>query len=349
MLNPIRAFKNKLHATTLIPPKVHRDYWYIKGNWRYLRRAVRPRDGWKEILREPPTLVGFNITSSCDAKCCYCAYVLHKPEGVMDMAIFEKGVREFDAMGGGVVGLSPVTGEPLVDPHFAERIELASRFRNITAVMFDTNGILLKKKRIRETLFLLSSRIPIRMNISLPGFDKEMFERVYRVPWDDAILTGIHDLVKTNRECGKPLQISFVFQPDRLGVLQEPNFKKYIRPYIDNTDIVMVGLIRDNWGGQITQDDLTGDLLLMRQLPFRRLPCGILLDRHVDILVNGDVRMCGCTYSAAGQHDDLVIGNILESSLSDLWFGPGPKKLCERYLAGDTPNPCRQCAMYMPY
>src|SRR5262245_8894760 len=251
MQNPIRALKNQLHTTTLIPPKVHRDYWYLKGNWRYLKRAVRPRDGWKEIFKDRPTMVGFNITASCDAKCCYCAYVLHKPEGVMDMAIFEKGVREYDAMGGGMVGLSPVTGEPLVDPHFAERVELASRFRNITMVHFDTNGMLLKKERIRETLFRLSSLIPIRINISLPGFDKEMFERVYRVPWDDAILTGISDLVKTNHERGKPLQISFVFQPDRLGVLKEPNFQKYIRPHIDQTDIVMVGLIRDNWGGQI--------------------------------------------------------------------------------------------------
>jgi MoaA/NifB/PqqE/SkfB family radical SAM enzyme len=316
---------------------------------RYVRRSLFHRNEWKEILEKSPILAGFNTTGICNARCCYCAYQFQEPDGVMGMSIYEKGVREFSDMGGGIIGLSPVTGEPLVDPHFTERIESAARFSNLTAVTFDTNGILLKDHTIREALIELSSWIQINMIISLPGFDKAMFERVYNIKWDDAILYGIEELLQANRERNHPIRITFSFQPDRAGVLQEPNFTSHILPYIDKEDAVMIGLLRDNWCGQIEQKQLSGDMVLMRRLKVRRIPCEIMLDRHVDILVNGDVRMCGCTYGREGKHDDLVIGNIQNDSLSDLWFGPGPAQLCERYFASDPPVPCRKCAMYMPY
>jgi radical SAM protein with 4Fe4S-binding SPASM domain len=79
------------------------------------------------------------------------------------------------------------------------------------------------------------------------------------------------------------------------------------------------------------------------------LPCEVLIDRHVDILVNGDVRMCGCRYGREGKHDDLVIGNIKDESLSQIWFGAGPRELCKKFLTSDLPKSCRSCSMYMPY
>jgi radical SAM protein with 4Fe4S-binding SPASM domain len=65
--------------------------------------------------------------------------------------------------------------------------------------------------------------------------------------------------------------------------------------------------------------------------------------------VNGDVRVCGCTYGAEGKHDTLVIGNIMEKSLAEIWFGEGRRKICERFVNLELPNPCKQCFMYDPY
>ena len=104
----------------------------------------------------------------------------------------------------------------------------------------------------------------------------------------------------------------------------------------------------DNWCGQIKQEDLTGDFIMMRPLKFKRIPCQFLLEGTVDILINGDVRLCGCVYGEKGKHDDLVIGNINEQSLSDIWFGNRPREICEQFLSGNLPEPCNQCLMYEP-
>lgn len=349
MKSVLHWLKTSLKKSILSYPKVYREYWFLKANVRYLRRTFFDRNEWMNILKEPPILVGFNTIGICDADCCYCAYRFHKPDGIMDMEIYEKGVRDFSDMGGGAVGLSPLTGEPLLDPHFSKRIEFASRFDNITLITFDTNGILLKKEDIREKLLRLSSKVLIHMNISIPGFEKEMFERVYNVKWDAAILHGIKHLLKANRELEKPMHINLALQPDKRGVLSEHNFRTHILPYIDEKHDVVVGKLRDNWCGQIEQHHLTGDMTLKRQLQIKNIPCEILLDRHVDILVNGDVRMCGCRFGKEGKHDELVIGNITKESLSHVWFGDGPRKLCEDFFTADTPAPCRECSMYLPY
>jgi MoaA/NifB/PqqE/SkfB family radical SAM enzyme len=349
MRSRLQLLKAGIKKSIRSNPKLYREYWYLKSNARYVKRAFSGRSDWKDILAQPPILVGFNTTGVCNADCCYCAYKFHTPDGVMDMEIYEKGVRDFSEMGGGAIGLSPLTGEPLLDPHFSERIDFASQFDNIWEITFDTNGILLGKEMVREKIIRLSSRMKLRMNISLPGLEKEMFEKVYNVKWDDAVLHGVAELLRANREFGKPMSITLAFQPDAGGVLREYNFRSYILPYIDNDDIVSGCELRDNWCGQIEKHHLTGKMTLKRQLKSNNIPCEVLLDRHVDILVNGDVRMCGCRFGKEGKYDDLVVGNIREKSLSEIWYGEGPRRLCERFLESNTPTPCRECSMYLPY
>lgn len=349
MKNALQSVKMRIESSNLYHPKIFREYCFLRDNFRYVKRTIFHPNEWRDILREPLELAGFNVTDVCNANCCYCAYKFDKPKGVMEMQVYKKGVREFSEMGGGVVGLGPLTGEPLLDPYLTERIKFASQFKNIKGILFDTNGILLKKEKIRRGLIQLSSKIKIHINISLPSFEKEMFERVYNVKWDEAILHGINDLLKANRRLKKPLAITLYLQPDRGGVLKERNFRTYILPYIDKKNMGLSSRLRDNWCGQIKEDDLTGDMTLQRPLKFKNIPCKILLDRHIDILLNGDVRMCGCRYGKGGKYDELVIGNIKEKSLSEIWFGSEPKKICEQFLKSEVPTPCQECFMYCPY
>lgn len=314
-----------------------------------MKRALIGRNDWKNVLAEPPVLAGFNAATMCNARCCYCASRFNEHDGIMDMQIYEKGVSEFSEMGGGTIGLSPLTGEPLLDPLLAERIEFASGFANITDVLFDTNGIMLKEERTRQDLIRLATGIRIHMNISIPGFGSEMFERVYNIPWDESILHGIHDLLVANLKLDDPLDINFFLQPDGGGVLRDNDFRTFILPYTTTEHIVLYGRLRDNWCGQIEQHDLTGDMELRRLLKFRNIPCEFVLDGHVDILVNGDVRMCGCRYGSGGRHDELVIGNVRDRKLSEIWFGDRLRELCERFIASDLPIPCQECSLYSPY
>ncbi len=273
---------------------------------------------------------------------------MNHPEGAMDMQIFEKGVSDFSDMGGGTIGLAPLTGEPLLDPLFAERVRFSAQIDNIEKVCFDTNGILLQDDCVREELVQLSSLIPIRINISLPGFDKESFESVTQVHWNDEILYGIKSLLKTRAVCEGRLHVILSIQPDRDGVLEDHNFREHIRPYILDDDIVLDGRIRDNWCGQIQQNDLTGDMVMRRHLTIVGIPCHVMTDGHIDILFDGSVRICGCRYGADGKYDELIIGNIMEQSLSDIWFGERAREVSERFTRMDIPEVCRQYRLYSP-
>ena len=344
----IKELKSRIAVSSLYP-KAAREYIFLMGTIRYVKRKIIRPNEWLRILSKPPRAIGLNVTDICNANCCYCAYRFHKPEGVMDMQVYEKTVREFSELGGGAVGLSPVTGEPLLDPYLVQRIEFARQFHNVQKITFSTNGILFQQEEIVENLIRLSSKIKIQISTSLPGFEKKMFERVYGVGNYDRILTGIHNLLKTNRDKNSPLDIYLKLQPDRGGVLQHVDFKKMIRPYIDNENIMVSPRVEDNWCGQIKQEHLTGDMIFLRPLKFRSVPCQLLLVGTIDVLVNGDVRMCGCVYGSEGKHDSLVIGNIKERSLSEIWFGNGPKKICEQFLKSELPDPCQKCLLYEPY
>ena len=109
-------------------PKAVKEVLFLMGMGRYWRRKAGDTNDWKDMLKRPPVSLGLNVTDVCNAKCVYCAYRFHKPEGVMDMAVYEKAVRDYAELGGGVLGLSNMTGDPLLDPHLVERIEFAAQF-----------------------------------------------------------------------------------------------------------------------------------------------------------------------------------------------------------------------------
>jgi radical SAM protein with 4Fe4S-binding SPASM domain len=332
-------------------PKMVREILFLMGVSRYFKRKVIKQHEWRKMLERAPGSLGLNVTDVCNAKCVYCAYRFHKPEGVMDMKVYEKAVRDYVDMGGGVLGLSNMTGDPLLDPDLMQRIEFASQFKKIKYVFFSTNGIGLKHREIIDGLFRLSSKIDIKFDISLPGFEKKMFERVYDAGDYEQVLAGMNYLLETNKKRGYPLDITLRLQPDRGGVYNDPDYLKFIKPYISEKNVLCSSRVESNWCGQITQEHLTGQMVLRRPVPdkFRDVPCRFLTIGNVDVLVNGDVRVCGCTYGAEGKHDSLVIGNIMEKSLGEIWSGEARRKICEQFTGLDLPNPCKKCSMYDPY
>ncbi len=46
--------------------------------------------------------------------------------------------------------------------------------------------------------------------------------------------------------------------------------------------------------------------------------------------------------------DDLVIGNIEEAGLEELWDAERRKAIVRRFVAGDLPVACQNCTLYVP-
>ncbi len=327
-----------------------REFIFLDRNISYFKSRVFNRHKIQDVLKEPPSFLGLNTTGYCNARCCYCAYPMHKPDGIMEMAIYEKAVTDFSSKGGGLIGLSTLTGEPLLDPYLIPRIEFAANLDNIVGIHIVTNGILFQREDIVVNLIRLASDIDISIGISIPGFEREMFERVYRVASYDKVLMGISSLLKANQENNNIMQIVVSFEPDRAGVRKDQDFIKMILPYTNKANISGgFVLLRDDWCGQVSKEQLTGDMLLHKPLKFKNYPCYQILKGDIDILVNGDVRVCGCRYGIKGKYDCLVIGNIMQASLSDIWFGDARAEICNQFIKGEVPEPCQVCTMYEPY
>jgi MoaA/NifB/PqqE/SkfB family radical SAM enzyme len=327
-----------------------REFIFLDRNINYCMSRVFDLHKIQDVLKEPPSLLGLNITGYCNARCCYCAYPMHKPDGIMEMAIYEKAVTDFNCIGGGIIGLSTLTGEPLLDPYLIPRMEFAANLDNIAGILILSNGILFQREDIVMNLIRLASDIDISIQISMPGFEREMFERVYRVANYDKVLKGISSLLKTNQENNNAVQIVLNLECDRRGARQDQDFVNMIMPYTNKAKISGGNVfLRDDWCGQISKEQLTGDMLLHKSLKFRNYPCHQILDGTIDILVNGDARVCGCRYGKKGKYDCLVIGNIMQDSLSDIWFGDARAEICNQFIRGEVPEPCQVCTLYEPY
>jgi len=81
----------------------------------------------------------------------------------------------------------------------------------------------------------------------------------------------------------------------------------------------------------------------------KRRPCVLTFTPLVTW--DGKVRSCGCKFSGDELRtgvDDLLIGDLSESSLRDIVFGDAVKRLRRRFIEGDLPKVCRACTHYVP-
>ena len=96
----------------------------------------------RKILEKKPLILAIETISTCNARCIFCAYpTMKRKHEVMPLDLFEKIVDEYARVGGGALSLTPVMGDPLIDPHFIERYKILEKYQNIQQVSFTTNGI----------------------------------------------------------------------------------------------------------------------------------------------------------------------------------------------------------------
>jgi len=120
-------------------------------------------------------------TNICNAKCVFCAYPQAVKNGtlrtgVMTLATFQKVVSEWAKNGGKAMDLTPVVGDPLIDPGLMEKIQFA-RGAGISHIDFTTNGILLNHQdNYKKLVDLKVSTI----HISIGATDEAMYLRDLR-------------------------------------------------------------------------------------------------------------------------------------------------------------------------
>ncbi len=287
------------------------------------------------------------ITNICNARCVFCGYKkiksLDRREGIMSWRIFKKAIDDFSALGGGVVSLTPIVGEPLLDPGIIEKIHYAVLASNIESVYLFTNGILLSKGNLYKKI--VNSGID-SITISTPGFDEQIFKKVYGSDDYFVMLSGVKALLAYNKSQGEPIKIILEFKspinPSR--ALSSDDYIQQIKPFISERVYIKFLFDYDNWGGLVGKKDLLGVMRLKRTPKFKRWPC--TENDNVAVLFDGAVRLCGCRL-ASSEHDELVVGNIKTASLEAILRGQEANSIKERFERGAAPTVCRRCSRYL--
>lgn len=307
------------------------------------------RSGSLFSTRTMPTLLYLFVVNSCPSNCIFCPYGQKTSERMtMSFETFRKALDEYVLKGGEWVDFTPVAGDPLVDVNLFEKIHYA-RQAGINKISFATNGILLNKRENWRSVIDCGVDWLV---LSTPGLDRDAYKRIFRVDAYDDVISGLQNLAEYKVQKDGKTDIAISMRLDRpLEQAMKEDGVKEIKKYIDS------GVIRfewsdcveemHNWSGQIAPEKLPGTMRL-KSIPPKpmNLPCEQIT--NAAILPNGKLRTCACRYYET-EFDDLVIGDIQNSSLETILRSRPLLQLTERMMKGDWPRACQDCSYYHPW
>jgi radical SAM protein with 4Fe4S-binding SPASM domain len=98
----------------------------------------------------------------------------------------------------------------------------------------------------------------------------------------------------------------------------------------------------DSWAGKIDAQALEKVGLAPRKMPYKRGACELLFTKPV-ILADGRVNACACRDVEA----ELIVGNVNDKPLKEIWAGREITELIERHERGDYPDVCKRCTYFV--
>src|SRR5690349_13228570 len=121
-----------------------------------------------EHLRRIPRGLHVEGTNTCNAECVFCAYPqMERKKQVMSKELFERVVRDYVAMGGHHVSLTPIVGDPFVDRHLFERLDFLMALPEVRGIGFYTNAILMSAEKCER---LMAYAAKLHVHVSWGGF-----------------------------------------------------------------------------------------------------------------------------------------------------------------------------------
>ena|GEM_PF-909274 len=306
-----------------------------------------PVDRLKAILDERPLYIGIETTNICNAACVFCAYPkMRRKKSVMVPALFEKIIRDYADMGGGALGLTPIVGDVLVDPHLMNRLKTLRAAKRITHVALTTNAIAWHRFKLRDRLTILESINSI--GISLGGVDADSYKTMFAVDRYEKVKRAIEDMCELKAREGLTCELHLLFRVNRPvdELFADAGMDNFRRPEI--TSISSINSF-GNWGGLVEKKDLPAGthLVAIEKSPdmirkTKRNPCFVHYV-NPEISCDGLVSACGCMNAEAS---DLILGDVTQTHLRDIWKGTARRELIGSFGSDALPDICKKCSYY---
>jgi len=276
-------------------------------------------------------------TNTCNANCQFCAYRYQKrTKRFMSNELFKDSIHHFVRSGGGELLITPVVGDPLVDEDLINKIKFAKKMKEIKYIYLFTNLIALNKFNISD--FLLSGLDEINVSICIAS--REMYKRIFGVDKYNSVIKNLENLLIENQRLGDKVKVVVHVKPEKPyeTTTSSPDYQHLSNLY--GKELFHIDLEYDNWTGFITKDHIPRKNKL-KKISNMSEPCQELYNGAI-VFTNGDVGLCWRRDFEA----KLVIGNINQNSLEDIWKGKKTRTIRENWLKNNIPDICRNCSAY---
>jgi radical SAM protein with 4Fe4S-binding SPASM domain len=263
------------------------------------------------ISKIPPRVPFYfiEVTNACNLNCDFCPrYNLSRGTGFMEFDLFKLVIRRINEMGARYVNINRF-GESLVHPQFLEMLRYA-KDQGIPNLGYVSNGQLLTPDVVEE---MVQAGID-RITISLDTLDKEEYEKHRKGAQLEKTVNNLNYLIEYRNKLGRQKPIISIN-----SVLIADNFEqmeRIFRRYVNKVNFIEFRGVAEYGPSK------SADKFLYRKKPqFNVMSC-IQPWQRLNFNFNGDVNPC------CGDVDgELIIGNIKDSSIKELWYGEKIKRI----------------------
>ncbi len=303
---------------------------------------LEERTALQEVIPlETPFLLYVDPSSACNFRCQFCPTghidLLKASEykrRVMNLRLFEKLLRDLEAFPQvlRVMRMNKI-GEPLLNKNLSTMIRLAKESGRVRYIDFATNASVFSPD-------LLTSIVDAgldRLNISLEGVSKEQYAEHAKVDFDfGKLVDQIRWLYPRRGNCEVTIKVpgDFLSAEDR---------EKFFDLFGDYCDRIFIEELSPIWP-EFDLENRAGVKASKAEGQYRET----LEDKDVctyifyAMAVNADGTVSAC---CPDWDQKLVIGNLNNETLRDIWNSPAMNKLRRLHLQGKRrENPvCRAC------
>ena len=303
----------------------------------------------------PLAAVLLHVTTRCNASCHMC-----RRESFADTEQMDADPKVIDAVIDQAPQLKAVIlqgdGEPLLNPHLPEiATRLKTRMPATGKVGLYSNGMLFDEQTSRKFIDLGVDWF----TISMDGARKSTQERIRRGCRFDTVVTHVARAVKYAGKFGaeRPqLNLQFTIREDNVDEIPE-----FVRLAANlGVDNVIFGHLQDYSAGEflVIGEDRLGPLyreateaaeklgVTVSGMPVRELNpprCPHLDDLFV--YATGETSPCRARRPGSPEAPAIVLGNVKEKSLPEIWSGHEARQLRKRLISDVFSQACRSCQL----
>ena len=302
-------------------------HWYKKKVQTYSSQP--PFSG---IPKKP--LLTLETTDICNINCVMCDTAsATRTKGFMSMEDFVSNLDRLEAAGQRIVAFHTI-GDPLVDKQVGLKLQLC--YERDIQVMLRTNGLLLHK-----FLEPLVKYPPAYLLFSIDGATKETYEKIRVGGKFDRLVKNIDEIFRLykKKHILSAFGVNFAVMDENMDEI--PLFYQKFHPYfkLHNMHFELLNSLSGDRGKFFGSNNTLSQL--SKWVP----PCNMPFN-SIYILHDQKIAVCCRDY-----HGELVVGNLKEESLDQIWNGEKINELRKAHINARNrpdalPKACREC--YVP-